>query len=301
MIALVVTTTIYADEDVVAEEPTISLAPYFSLSTENEAATSVVGNSLEFNRFVEYINLDMGLYITLNDMISIYPYMGVADFSFTVVPGGQFQALFGMVYAGVGTTLSLSDYVTINIGLVNTEYFLDKTVYAGVSLFTGFTFSIAPAFLDINIENYFNPLFNNTTVSIQDTIVYSLTFNFLNFIDERINTGLYIEGQFWIGPNFTDASYTGLDYTNEIFAGISSTPVEAVTIYALFAMYNIGGSDSTYATTYQTDSFGLKTGIRFTCEWFTAEFNYIPIFGIYDTNTYTGQEHRFQINMSIAL
>ncbi len=278
-------------------------APYLTLTNEAEVSTAVEGQSLTFGSFTNIVNLDMGVYITLTDMIGIYPYIGVSDFAVSMGSNGILADIYGMIYAGIGTTITPIDMLSINIGLVNTEFVgIDKVVYAGFSLYTGITLEVEAAFISLDIANYLNPLFNNTTVLLWDTITYELTFNFLNFINPKINTGLFVQGELFTSNDFANGSFTGFSYSNELFAGIITNPIESFKLYVLFAMYNYGAFDDGYkAIDGRSDALGMKIGMSFTHNWFNAEINYIPKFGVYTDGVIGGTEHCFQVNIGITL
>jgi opacity protein-like surface antigen len=286
------------------------ITPYISAANESEISISSVEDEEDenynnensdnsyFNGFDNNTSLDAGILFTVNDVLSILIFLGARDVNWTIDNNGVFGYSSSQLYAGLGLDITPADFMGINLKISNFEIFESgNRVKAGMDFETNFTFTFEKAFLDFSICNNFKPAFNRYQADINDVIGYNLTFNFFNFINDKINIGIYIEGEFDSLNTIESLSTKTYSFANEFFAGITASPVEFMSVYVLFAMFNEGQiEDNAFIEGSKINSYGLKTGISFQIKWFSVEAYYVPKIRVYIDDEKKAPEHIIGLN-----
>ena len=242
--------------------------------------------------------METGISFEINEKLNIISLIGFSDLIWNIDNTGVFSYTENTVYTGLALEIMPIDFFTLNLGAFGNVLFeADALISGGFEQTTGLEFNIEEAFVEFNINNSISPTFNKNDASLTDTISYDLTFPFLNFINDKINTGLYIEGETEIENIFSDNSVNETNIASEFFAGIYTNPVEPLSIHILFAMFNEVSYDGNKALVEGTgvNAFGMKAGVNITHDWFWAEINYVPRFGVFIDDVNQNAEHNFEI------
>ena len=281
-------------------------SPYFSLSNDSEfyIAKDLSEDTVFFNGYNNNSCLDMGISFTINNFLSASTFIGLRDLNWDIDNSGNFKFASAEVYIGFGLDIAPLDFFSINLKLSNYEVLEpENKINFGFDFETNFAFNFEKACIEFNICNNFNPCFNGKEAYIKDSISYELIFNFFNFLNDKINTGLYIEGTFESNNTFDNSDIKLYDFSNEFFAGIITKPLDYISGYLLFAMFNEASyKNNKVFKDSKVNSFGLKTGISFSYEIFSTELFYQPKIGVFiDNKDSETSDHTIGLSFSVEL
>ncbi len=158
---------------------------------------------------------------------------------------------------------------------------------------------IEDAFFEYGIENSANFISGKPSKGsdflLATTTAYSLRFDFLNFIKDDINLGLFAEGEFESENLYTDKKEASFCLENEMFAGLVYSPVDVFECSFAFAMYNVNEDGD------KVNEFGLRTGLAYSGDNFSIGFNYIPHLLVKENGKKADRVHAFEVAASISL
>ena len=288
------------------------IIPYMDI--ENESEFNVKNNENDIPQFDSYTNktnIEMGLRIELNDFFEIAPMIGLSDLIWMIDNFGWFHFNETGIYIGSYFTFKPHEILTIYTWFANMEKFDTETasgVWAGLKTGLEFDFDINKAYLEIEISDDFNPMFQagndpEICASLGNTLEYVLVFYFLNFINEEINTGFYCEGKLETGSIYNNCSYDSTSVKHEIFAGITTNPVDFFEGHLAFAMFNeaVVKNDLFIEEGTEIFDFGFKLGVCFTYKWFNFGFDYVPHLFTSIDNVRDKISHYFNLTITINL
>ena len=282
------------------------ITPFFNLLNESSLLTTgdPSDDTPAFIGFENSTSLEMGLSFAINDILSIPLFLGSDCLSWSVDETGDFSFDGGEVYAGLGVDIAPVDFLKISIALSNYEIFkLNKKISFGFDFETNLDFNFEKQFLSLDLGNNFKPNFNSDRAKIFNSSTYGMTFNFFNFINDKINTGLAIDGCFEVTATNDYSETLSTNYYNELFVGFVTNPVEFFTGYIYFVMYNEWevNSKNKILKSSKSNSFGLKAGVSFNYEWFSTDIYYEPLIGIFIGDELSDCEHKVAISFGVEL
>jgi hypothetical protein len=309
LFCLIITEGVFSVEDSTIDKKDF-IKPYFSVSNESEF--NVKHDSTDdlayFNAYNNKINSEAGIKFEIRNYVKITPFTGLSDLKWEVNNSGSFTFLESSVYAGSAFTFKPLDFFSIGTWLSNVEKFeTSSVIWAGFKTGLACDFNIEKAFLELSLSDEISPVFKTgidpkTTTSLVNMLEYSLGFNFLNFVNEKINTGLYIEGKFETASLYRN-QYDSTSLTNEFFAGIKTNPIKYFEGFVGIAMFNEAG----YGNNFQIESgskildIGLKASLVFSYEWFSFDLSYVPRLYTSVDNIQGKINHFFTVNMTLSL
>jgi hypothetical protein len=262
------------------------IIPY--IESENESEINAKNDESDtlpgFTAYNNKTNLEMGLKFRIGKYFEITPMIGASDLMWTIDNQGVFGFNEAGLYTGSYFNFIPNEIVTISTWLCNMEKFEpDSVMWFGLKTGLGFDIDIEKAYIEIEIKDDFTPLFQSgkegkLTTSLSNSLEYLFVFNFLNFINEKINTGFYTEGKFDSESLFCIEGYYSTSLCNEFYAGLTTNPVEYFEGHFAFAMFNqiTVNRDGTAEEGSKTLDIGLKVGVSFNYKWFSLAFDYVP-------------------------
>ena len=261
-----------------SDDEAVEFSPY----VEIEQTTGIIAeNDDSLPKFVGVENetvLNAGFGIEFNNYFALKPFVeNVIAWPIDALGVPAFESdelTFGI--AGIFTPVEL---LTIEIMIGNVEEFpADDIIWAGIKSNLMFNLNIEKAFLEIEVSDTLKSVFqlqhtdSKVNTSLVNELESSIVFNFFNFINEDLNTGIFIEDTLETASSFnSDREYEETALGNELFVGISTNPVEFFTALIAFAMFNevTFDEDSNFVEDSKVLDIGLKVGLEFLHQWFS--------------------------------
>jgi hypothetical protein len=254
-----------------------------------------------FNKYRNRLNAKGGLLVNFNDAVVLSPYVRIRDFGFitkeinamksdvTTDSDRAKEITFGLHNGSLNFGLSLAadptDWFSIEMTLFQWDYFTPTDpIWVGLGGSLGLSFYAEKAFFSFDLWDEVSVRFtenDGTKMMLLNYLDYGFQFNFFNFINPKINTGLYTEGEFELDLDTTDGKYDVNELYNEFYIGIKSSPLPFMSFWTSFfvqadANYN---DDLSQEIGSGSIDIGLQTGITFSYNGFSASFNYEPHLG----------------------
>ncbi|HBD95775.1 MAG: hypothetical protein A2015_09895 [Spirochaetes bacterium GWF1_31_7] len=240
-------TSVFADESSDAtmvsapETPAVEpaedsiVSPYFDFST---TSTMSVIDSVE-SIDIEVDTMELGLDVAVTDKITVTPYFSnTFDFSVNTDsdPSSDTNRVsFGSDELSIGLNLTVTpiDIVSIGFGVSNDYSFeLDYYPTIGLSAFLELGINVDEIFLSLLLNDTITPAFtknietNKLYTDLTNELTFELYFNFLNFINADLNSGLWLTNTFDFTNWYTDSKYDGKELNNELYVGLGFNPFE---------------------------------------------------------------------------
>ena len=240
-----------------------------------------------------------GALVNINDKVIISPYIRAHDLNFrtkdidvheqnkkdntndTIVTEKNFRFQYGALKTGMSVSADVTDFFSIGCNLFQWTYFTEENpVWAGLGYSLSLDFSIEKAFLDINFWDEISTRWadkdNATNNLLLNLFDYGFQFNFFNFIDKRINTGIYASGEFELDYSSKDGKFAENYLYNEIYTGIKSSPLPFLSFWmAYFVQAECKWNENgTRVADEGAIDMGLDTGISFKYNGFSVSFDY---------------------------
>lgn len=302
-VVLVIFTMMLFSEEKSEKKGLKEIKPYAEISNESEV--SISGSDVkEDNFFNGYDNKTSGMggiSFVFNDVVALNLFLGASDFNWAIDNVGNFSYVTNEFYAGAGVDLTFS-VASLSFYLSNMEI-IDSgaRVKSGLDFGASLSLTFEKAYLDISLSNNFKPSFNRYTANIYNSTGYELKFNFFNFINDKINTGLLVSGEYEGTAVVEKIIAQTYSYSNEFYAGIVTSPIEMLSAYLLFAMFNDGSIENkALVEGSKINSYGLKAGLSITVDKFSIEGYYLPKIGVFVDDKKEVSEHLIGLTLSIS-
>lgn len=230
------TQTVADAENPDTEESKIS----FSFDFGMEASFNTVGSDdkLAFDSFCfEVTDLTFGAEIALLDNLAFSFHLAAPMTLETTAESKDNNVTVTEVSPELGIGLSFTpiEPITLDFGLAH-NLKLEPSDLEVFSIDSGFIASVGFAyensFFALGISDTFNPLWRITGKEdyksyIDNELEVELTFDFLNFVKEDLNTGLWVYNDLVTDHYFDkDDDFFKCSFENELFAGLHTNPVE---------------------------------------------------------------------------
>ncbi len=239
-------TSVFADESSDAtmvsapETPAVKSAedsivsPFFDFLL---TSTMTVIDSVE-SIDIEVDTLELGLDVAATDKVTVTPYFS-NTFDFSVKPytdptNDPNKVSFGSDELSIGLNLTVTPIDMLSIGFgVSNDYsfsFKDKPV-VGLSAFLELELTVEQAFLNLLLNDTINPAFKKvndekSNTDLTNELTVELYFNFLNFVNTSLNSGLWVTNTFDFTNSYVNSEYQGNEVNNELYAGLGFNPYE---------------------------------------------------------------------------
>lgn len=283
--------------------------PFFSVENESDFNVNhdISNNLPQFAGYSDKLNLEAGIKLHVTDFFEIAPMFGVKDLLWDIDNNGAFKFNETGLYAGSYFNFKPHEIVTISTWFGNMEKFESNSVlWAGMKTGIGIDFDIENAFIELEIKDGFDPVYQSGTdpklrTLLSNSLEYSFNFNVFNFINEKINTGFFIEGKLDTNSFFDDTSYNSTVLDNEFYFGVKTNPVKYFEGYCAFALFNGASFDNQHSIVTGAKIFdlGLKVGANITYEWFGVELNYVPHLYTSIDDVKGGISHVFELHLIV--
>ena len=253
----------------------------------------------KFEKYRNRLNAKGSVLFNFNDAVVLSPYVRVRDFDFitkdivvmntdsTADGTRKKEKTFGLdkgsLNLGLGLAADPTDWLSIEMTLFQWDYFTTTNVWVGLGGSLGLSFSAEKAFFSFDLWDEVSARFvdsNGMNMLLLNYLDYGFRFNFFNFINPKINTGLYAEGEFELDLDTTDGKYTNNELYNEFYIGIKSNPLPFLSLWTSFFVQADGNyKEDCSQEPGGTIDIGLLTGIGFSYSGFNASFAYEPHLG----------------------
>ncbi|MBR6061271.1 MAG: hypothetical protein IKQ61_12090 [Spirochaetales bacterium] len=282
-----------------SKKPNVKVGVAVEVKDKNYIYTAGENTETHKQNFSGYRNkavVQGGALVNINDRVVLSPYVRAHDLNFRtkdikahkttdqtsdIVTEKNFRFQYGALKTGMSASVDATDFFSIGCNLFQWTYFTEENpVWAGLGYSLSLDFSIEKAFLEINLWDEISTRWadkdNATKNRILNLFDYGFQFNFFNFINPKINTGLYASGEFELDYDSKDGKFENNYLYNEVYTGIKSSPMPFLTFWAAYfvqAECNWNQDGSRVAGDGAID-MGLDTGITFKYNGFSVTFDY---------------------------
>ena len=285
-----------------SKKPNVKVGIAVEVKDKNYIYTAGENTDTHKQNFSGYRNkavVQGGALVNINDRVVLSPYVRAHDLNFrtkdidvhernkddntndTIVTEKNFRFQYGALKTGMSAAADVADFFSIGCNLFQWTYFTeDNPVWVGLGYSLSLDFSIEKAFLDINFWDEISTRWadkdNATKNRILNLFDYGFQFNFFNFINPKINTGLYASGEFELDYDSKDGKFDANYLYNELYTGIKSSPLPFLTFWtAYFVQAECNwNEDGTRVAGKGAIDMGLDTGITFKYNGFSVTFDY---------------------------
>lgn len=263
----------------------------------------------KFNSFNDKSKFDMGVTLTPVEWVSIVPGIKIYDFTWQVKNDVRLHFVNLYVSPGITFHFPLRKNLTLSTWLANVEKVVGiDGVWAGLNTGLGIKAAYDPYYLSLVVKDEFEPLFKITSAPggsahLKNTLSYLVGINVFNYINEKVNSGIYVQGKFILNPMFTGGVYSALGINNVLFAGFQFNPLPLFKAYAALALYNgivVLNNGSPKGGSNKFD-VGITTGITFFYKNWAFKGYYMPRFYTSVDGVPGSMLHMFGVYVSVMI
>lgn len=285
----------------------------FSFDLETEASFNMIGKEgkLTFDSFCfEVTDLTFGAEITLLDNLALSFYLAT-PMTLEIYDTNVIKVTDVSPELGGKLSFNPIEPITLDFGFSYNLKF-EPCDLENFSVDAGFiasvSFTYENSFFALEISDYFNPLWRITEIEdyknyIDNELGVDLKFDFLNFVKEDLDTGLWLYNGL-ITDHYFDKNndFFNCSFENELYAGLHTKPVEwfkaKVAFYGDF-LFDID-KNAKIIDDSDTARFGLFLETAFTYKNIGFAVSYKPILYTVNAESLKDISHKVLTRISIS-